>query len=193
MSYSIQDFTLTNGCPSRLLIVSPDNVPTNAVIQFVYGFGEHIEMFEEFGRFFAENGFAFVVHDQQGHGLRAKENHTQGIVSTYQDFLDDITLVRKKIDADFQNLPIILFGFSMGGNIVLNYLLTYPDAPYIKTVAQSPWLRLAKPQPKLADFLAAAIGKLTPKPTLNAKLDFEKKLCMTPKALLSYEQITFIT
>jgi len=155
----------------------PDKRPVG-VIQFVHGFGEHIGMYDEPAKFFADNGFAFVVHDQRGHGEMADKTPDQrqralGVVPSYVYFLTDIKALRARLDDWYPGVPVILGGLSMGGNIVANYLERMPSPRYDKAIIESPWLRLAKPMPAPVTTLARVVGSFTPSVAIDSGLDID--------------------
>jgi len=141
----IFDFTkATDGVDIRIGRMQPDG-DIKGVIQMAHGFGEGIEHYDALSEFFAERGFALVVHDQRGFGKLAKR---KGVTPGYKYFLSDIKMVRNKISEWYPNKPVILYGFSMGGNIAINYLLKYGESDYVKLIIESPWFNIRKPLPK---------------------------------------------
>lgn len=61
----------------------------------------------------------------------------------------------------FPGLPIFLYGHSLGGGIVLDYLIRR-DPSVIGAVVTSPWLRLAFEPPKFKLVLASAMESIFP-------------------------------
>lgn len=143
----------------------PDG-PLRGALLVVHGFGEHIGMYAEFASFFSENGFVCVLYDQRGHGEmpnlsnRARKRHL-GIAKNYDNYLDDVKAVRDKMAEWYPDLPVTLFGHSMGGNIALNYLLKRSEDDFTKAVIETPWLRLSKPKPGAAVMAARTLGKVS--------------------------------
>jgi lysophospholipase len=161
----------------RVMRVEPEDAP-KGVVQFVHGFGEHIGMYDALAGFFAEHGYAFVIHDQRGHGEMRDKTPTQrekalGVVPSYVYFLTDITAIRQKIDDWFPDLPVTLAGLSMGGNIVANYLERMPAPRFVKAIIESPWLRLAKPLPGVVTEFARVVGSFTPNLAIPAGLNLD--------------------
>ncbi|MCL2216264.1 MAG: lysophospholipase [Defluviitaleaceae bacterium] len=163
--------------PIRVAIYEPDAVPIG-VLQIVHGFGEGIGHYNDVTEFFTGHGYACVMHDQRGFGempgmTPEQRKSAQGIAPSFGHFLHDIKTLRGEIGRWYPGLPIVLFGHSMGGNIVANYLLKFPDiyrCVYKKAIIEAPWLRLYKPMPKVAVAFARVIGKLSSKAAVTAKL-----------------------
>lgn len=118
------------------------------VIQVIHGLWEGSLNYSELGAFFATNGFVFVTHEQRAHGsgwwlknwrvfFKSKRH-----IFNYNMLLNDVETVRKMINDRYPTLDIILFGYSMGGNVAANYLIRYRQIKYKKTILVAPWFRL---------------------------------------------------
>jgi len=134
-------------------------------------------MYEAMAGFFADHGYAFVIHDQRGHGempelTPALRKKALG-VADYSKFLSDITAIRQRIDDWYGEAPVILGGLSMGGNIVADYIELTPEPRFVKAIIESPWLRLAKPMPGIVTAIARFVGSITPKVAISAGLDLD--------------------
>ena len=145
------------------------------VIHFIHGFGEGVEHFEETAEYFTGNGYACTAHDLRGFGkmpdkTRGQRWAARGVTPGYEYFLEDLKTVRRKIEQWYPGLPSVLFGFSMGGNIIINYLLKYSQEQYEKVILVSPWLRLYKSPPRFVETMGRLIGKASPKLTVSAHL-----------------------
>lgn len=143
----------------------PATIPLG-VVQVIHGFGEHIERYAELATVFAEHRYACVIHDQRGHGERQGMSERQraknnGIVSGYESLLDDVGEVRKKIGKWYPDLPVTLYGHSMGGNIAANVLLKRTPEDYCKAVLETPWLRLYAPPSGFVVWLAKVLGAVS--------------------------------
>ena len=126
-----------DGAEIRTACINPQKPPIG-VVQLVHGFGEGTIHYVELAEFLIQLGFACVIHDQRGHGempdLTPKQKHAaQGISPGYEYFLHDIKTVRTMINHKYPNLPVILYGHSMGGNIAIHYL-THAQYEYQKAV-----------------------------------------------------------
>ena len=72
--------------------------------------------------------------------------------------LDDIEELLMYARAEFNDAPIFLYGHSLGGNLVTNYILRKNINELQGAIVSSPWLRLAEEPPKgkvkLANFMS---------------------------------------
>jgi alpha-beta hydrolase superfamily lysophospholipase len=166
-----------DGALIRTARFEPDTEPAG-VIHFLHGFGEGVEHYEETAEYFTRNGYACVAHDLRGFGkmpdkTRKQRRAARGIAPNYENFLEDLKIVRYNIGIWYPGLPAVLFGFSMGGNITINYLLKYAQDQYEKVILVSPWLRLCHPLSGFAQTMANYIGKISPKLTVGARLNLD--------------------
>ncbi|WP_374285013.1 lysophospholipase [Lactococcus sp.] len=165
MKLQEQFIKANDGHDIRVGIFEPDT-QAKGIVQLVHGFGEYIGHYVTVIDFFVGQGYTCVMHDQRGHGAYASKDPSQrGVSKAYDLFLEDLARVRDLIAQDFDSLPVYLMGHSMGGNIVLNFLLRQEENQqrYEKVIVESPWLDLAEQPPKMAQKIAAIIGKLNPK------------------------------
>jgi alpha-beta hydrolase superfamily lysophospholipase len=171
--------TACDGALIRTVRFEPDTEPAGGpvgIIHILHGFGEGVEHYEDTAEFFTRGGYACVAHDLRGFGAmpdktRRQRQAARGVTPGYDYFLEDLKTIRYKIDEWYPGLPSILFGFSMGGNISINYLLKYSQDQYKKVILVSPWLRLYKPLPGFVETIANCIGKISPKLTLCSRLN----------------------
>jgi len=144
----------------------PQNI--RAVIVLIHGMGEH------FGRYidhviphFYNNSIAVIAYDQFGHGkTKGKQGHNPG----FEKVLDCVTVVINKSKEVFGNNPTFLYGHSMGGNVVINYVLRRKHQ--LKgIIATSPFLKLAFEPPVWKLKIAKVLLKIAPSLTMGNELD----------------------
>jgi alpha-beta hydrolase superfamily lysophospholipase len=148
---------LSNGQLLNGMIQSPGE-NTNAVIILVHGLGEHVHRYSYWADLFKKEGIGFIGVDLPGHG---NSDGRRGNIRSYNllnEMLDILVLNCKKT---FPGVPLYIYGHSLGGGIVLNYLLK--KNPRIKgAIVTSPFLRLAFEPPKSKLFIALVMKHLLP-------------------------------
>ncbi len=118
----------------------PETTPQANVV-IVHGLGEHAGRYDTLAQHFAKAGFIVSAFDQQGHG-RSPER--RGKIRSYTSLLDDIASFLRWNQAEHAGTPTVLFGHSMGGNLVINYALrNYPQPE--RVISSSPMLAKATP------------------------------------------------
>ena len=139
-----------------------------AVVVLLHGMGEHL------GRYTAsvipsliKYEYAVVAYDQFGHG---KTDGKKGHTSSYNALLDSLDTAINNAKTLFPGLPVMLYGHSMGGNVVINYVLRrQPEVTAV--IATSPLLRLAFNPPKWKLTLGKLLLKVFPSMTMPSELD----------------------
>lgn len=131
------------------------------ILQLVHGMAEHKERYHDFMNYCAEHGYVVVIHDHRGHGASVKSPEDLGYF--YQDgvrgIIADVYQVTEYIKAQFPDLPLTLFGHSMGSLIVRCYMQEYDYAIDRLVVCGSPSKRFGVSFGKfIAGFLSLFLG-----------------------------------
>ncbi len=154
------EFKLSNDQKINGFIKNSLKNPISTVIM-IHGLGEHIRRYDYWADLFHSEGIEFMGADLPGHGNSdGKRGHIKNYDLLYE-MIDNLIVIWKK---NKPGVPVFLYGQSLGGGIVLNYLLK--SNPDIKgAVVTSPWLRLSfepeKSKLKLAGTLKNILPKLT--------------------------------
>ena len=106
-----------------------------AVIQFVHGMEEHKERYEPFATFLAENGFTCVISDLRGHGKDAPILSHISNKKGDKLLIEDQKQIRKYIKKTFKDVPVYLFGHSMG--TIISRVLIQSEGDKYEKVALS--------------------------------------------------------
>jgi len=124
-------------------------------------------------------------------GKSTKERKkAQGLIDDYQQYLDDLTEMFRLVEKRFPNLPIYLYGHSMGGNIVLNYMLSQEKHLFKAAIVSAPWLDLAHPLPTIATKFVNRLALKFPNQRVNARLNPHHITRLAPFVeILKYDEI----
>jgi len=158
----------------------PDDGP-RAVINYVHGFKDHSSRMERWAIRFTQNGFGLIALDLRGHG---RSEGRRGYARGFRSYLEDVHTLRKNALNYFGNVPHILFGHSLGGNIVANYLITKDLQPKAAIIT-SPWFTLADRPPLFVTTLAHVARIVLPNRVMKSDLDAEK-LSHDPEVAADY-------
>jgi len=150
-------FKLSNGQILRGIIKSPgENIRAGIIL--VHGIGEHIQRYNHWIEKFIEKRYGFVGVDLPGHGRSDGKRGNLNSYSLTDEMLDFLIAEHKKT---FPAVPVFIYGHSLGGGIVLKYLLQ--KTPRINgAVVTSPSLRLAFEPAKAKLILASIMKNLLP-------------------------------
>ncbi len=147
---------------------STDSKP-KAVIVLIHGMGEHAMRYKHVAEYFNQHNVALVSMDHRGHGRSTgKRGHTPN----YDALMHDLELLLQKTNEAYPGIPVILYGHSMGGNLVLNFLIR--KKPKVKgAIITAPYLRLAFEPPawkvKLGKLSAGILPSLSQPTGLDTK------------------------
>ena len=105
----------------------------------VHGLGEHIQRYDHWAEMFKKEGIGFAGVDLPGHG---RSDGRRGDIKSYKVLEEMIDILLKTTIRTFPGTPVFIYGHSLGGGIVLDYLIR--KNPGIKgAIVTSPWLRLS--------------------------------------------------
>jgi alpha-beta hydrolase superfamily lysophospholipase len=129
-----------------------------AGIILVHGIGEHIQRYSHWVDRFIEKGFGIVGVDLPGHG---KSDGKRGKLNSYSLTDEMLDFLLAEFKKTFPGIPVFIYGHSLGGGIVLQYILQ--KNPEIQgAVITSPWLRLSFEPARYKLVLAGIMKSLLP-------------------------------
>lgn len=141
------------------------------VVCLVHGIGEYAGRYDRTGEVFKEAGIAMVGMDLRGHGL---STGTRGHASPRESVLRDVDRLVEFAQREYPDIPVFLYGHSMGGNIALDYRRrgTYRNVPaaYIVT---APWIILQRQIPGYLYRFALMMSKIKPDFQMSSKINPE--------------------
>lgn len=146
----------------------PERKPA-AVINYVHGFKDHSNRFSKWAVRFAECGYAVVAIDLRGHGY---SEGRRGYAPGFHSFIEDAGVLLSNSRALLDDSFHILYGHSLGGNIVTNYLINGKNLPHAAVIA-SPWFTLTVPPSWFKLLVAHTIKYVLP--SLSLKSDLEAR------------------
>ncbi len=143
-------------------------VPTpDYVICLIHGMGEHSSRYKHVADFFNEHNISIYTMDLRGHG---KSEGKRGHMPSYENMMSDVSLLIETARAENPNIPIFLYGHSMGGNLSLNYAIRKGDE-INGVIATSPYLKLAFEPPAWKIKMAKLVRNIFPSLPQSTGLD----------------------
>ncbi|MHA7057134.1 lysophospholipase [Aquimarina sp. M1] len=139
-----------------------------SIILLVHGMGEHSSRYGDFvvPELLIKH-IGVITFDNFGHG---KSSGKRGHCPDYNALMEVIDIVCQKAKEIAKNLPVFLYGHSMGGNLVINYVLR-KDPNITGAILTSPFLRLAFKPPAWKIIMGKFFLKIAPSITLPSGLD----------------------
>jgi acylglycerol lipase len=145
----------------------PEILSPKAVVCLVHGIGEHTNRYTHVAEAFTKSGYALFGADLRGHG---KSEGPRGHFPSIDAVVQDIDLLLDHAHKRYPGVPLILYGHSLGGILVLYYgLKQKPDVEGI--IATSSGLRTALEKQPAKILAAKILGSLMPGVSLPTGLD----------------------
>lgn len=141
----------------NLSVLSTDNIHTlqgkiyipsceiKGLVHIIHGMTEHIERYDKFMSFLAENGYIAFGYDNLGHGKTAKNDSELGFISYHNGWkylVNDVDAFEKVVNKMYPSIPLYLFGHSMGSFIARlaaeNFKVNYQKVIFCGTAGNNP-------------------------------------------------------
>ncbi len=152
------------------------------VVCIVHGIGEYGGRYDRVAEAFREKNYAVVALDLRGHGNSIGK---KGHCAPRESVLGDISSLLEFAAEKYPKKDIVLYGHSMGGNIVLDYRgrgrLNDLPCGYI---ISAPWIRLVRPIPKALYKIVKFMAKTAPDFTIGSSVD--EKFLGNPRTVKPY-------
>jgi len=152
------------------------------VVCIVHGIGEYGGRFDRVAEFFRAAGFAVLALDLRGHGNSIEK---KGHCAPRKAVLEDVTALLEYARKEYPGKKIVLYGHSMGGNIVLDYRSRgYESDLPSGYIISAPWIRLVRPIPTPLYKFVKGVSKIMPQLTISS--DVSEKTLGHPETVKPY-------
>lgn len=100
-----------------------------AVVQIVHGIAEYVERYDAFAEYLNGQGILVVAEDHMGHGKSVGDTGTLGyFAGGWFAAVEDTYHLLRKTRTEFEGVPYVLFGHSMGSFMARTILEKYPES-----------------------------------------------------------------
>lgn len=137
----------------------PEGTP-RAQIALVHGWSDHSGRYQNLVNKVVPEGIAVHAIDLRGHGMSGGQ---RGHVHQWADYRNDVWALLDSMDL---SVPTFLMGHSMGGLIVLDYMIHHPDTALRGLITSSPLLSPPNVSPVLVK-LGQILSRIAPTFSLN--------------------------
>ncbi|MEM9573900.1 MAG: alpha/beta hydrolase [Pseudomonadota bacterium] len=132
MSKFDDQFSLNSKSGAQLNVYASNaNGKARGIVHINHGLAEHAVRYARFAEALSQSGFHVYAHDHRGHGYTKAPDAPQTVFSHGNDgvakVLSDCAAIQAFALKQHPDLPIIMFGHSMGAQITMNYALRYPE------------------------------------------------------------------
>lgn len=123
--------TLESPTGANLALYVWDDVKApKGVVHINHGMSEHCTRYDRFANALNKAGYAAIAHDHRGHGETTAPDAHLGLYAKsdgWDKVLGDVDAVNAHIRDARPDVPIVLFGHSMGSIIGLNYAIRHSE------------------------------------------------------------------
>lgn len=105
-----------------------DKERIKAIVQIAHGMAEHSKRYHRFAEALTKEGFAVYANDHRGHGQTAGSLENVGYFADENGWnlvVEDMHKLTETIKSNHPNIPVFLFGHSMGSFLSRNYIFRY--------------------------------------------------------------------
>jgi alpha-beta hydrolase superfamily lysophospholipase len=146
----------------------PDAAP-KGVILILHGLGEHSGRYNHVAAWFTKHDYLVQAYDLPGHG---KSDGVRGHAKSFAAVHDITNHFIAELNQAYPNIPLILYGHSMGGELALDYGFSN-SAKIDGLISSSPGLIPGNPPAKILIALSGILQAISPKTQMNNNLPLE--------------------
>ena len=109
----------------KATVYAPENCAVRGVVQLSHGMIDYVGRYEGLAEFLTSHGFVFAGNEHLGHGRTAASADDLGYFCErdgYLRVLDDLKEMNSILHREYPDLPIVLFGHSMGSFLARLYV-----------------------------------------------------------------------
>lgn len=140
--------------------------PVRAVLVNLHGLGDHSGLYPTVVEHFTARGFSVHAPDLRGNGRSPGQ---RAYIARWDVFREDLHRFVHLVREEEQGLPIFLLGNSLGGLIVLEYVIHHAEGIRGVVAASPPLGQLGIPAPLL--LLGRVMSRLLPRFALRTGMD----------------------
>lgn len=148
-----------------------------------HGYAEHIHRYQHLIDLVNELGFHAFGFDQRGHGQTTTP--PTGLVADFDQHVQDSLEFRVFLKEQHPNLPVILFGHSMGGLLTVRSVEANPRG-VDGVILSSPALLVGTDTPPMVKTLSSFLSQITP--NLQVLPLDSGKISRRPEMVKAYDQ-----
>ncbi|MGH7526924.1 MAG: alpha/beta fold hydrolase, partial [Gemmatimonadales bacterium] len=143
----------------------PDG-PVRGVLVYLHGLGDHSGLYVSLADYFVPRGLAVHAPDLRGNG---RSRGQRGYVAHWSEYREDLARLLDLVRGEEPGLPLFLLGNSLGGLIVLDYVLHHGEGIRGVIAIAPPLGAVGVPAPLL--LLGRVLSRVWPRFSLKTGMD----------------------
>ncbi|MCX8061264.1 MAG: lysophospholipase [Anaerolineales bacterium] len=153
-----------------------------AVVGLIHGLGEHCGRYVHVAERFGKDQIAMIGFDLRGHG---RSEGKRGDSPGFEAYMQDLRAFELQIIERFNKTPCFYYGHSMGGLLLLNYLMRH-QPKIIGAVSSAAGLHTPLTQQKFKMALVQTLSSFLPQLALPSGLD-ANEISRDPEVVRRYK------
>lgn len=126
----VENFTFKDKGDLEIFVYKwlPDeNIGVKGIVQIAHGMAETAARYEDFAKSLTNDGFIVYANDHRGHGKTAGKVDKLGDLGEdgFNSMVENMHGLNDRIKEENPNLPVFLFGHSMGSFLTQRYICLY--------------------------------------------------------------------
>jgi len=151
-----------------------------AQVYLVHGYAEHISRYNHLANQLNAHGYEVIGHDHAGHGNSGGE---RAYIDRFDQYVWDLKRVIEENKKE--DLPMFIFGHSMGGLVVTSYCTLYRDDEISGVITSGAALKPPKSTPKMLQNIAPFFSEIIAH-TKTQSLDADN-ICRSKEVVFAYD------
>jgi alpha-beta hydrolase superfamily lysophospholipase len=144
------------------------NSQVRGILAIVHGLGGHSGTYLNIAKYLTQNHFAVYGIDLRGNG---KSPGQRAYINSWNDYRSDVGSFVEYIASSNVGTPLFLLGHSLGGLIVLDYVMRYEQKPTLKgLIAFTPALGESAVSP-IKIFIGRILSQVYPRFSMDTGID----------------------
>lgn len=185
--YQTATHNAADGICLRWFSWAPQQVSPRGVVIITHGIRDHALRYEKFARRLSDRGYAVFAQDLRGHGHSGGERQRfDSLDQLVADQHQIVTMARQR----FPDLPLYLYGHSLGGLVTTEYVIAHPEKLNGVVLSGAAFERPASVA-GVSVFLARIVAALAP--GLNVVAVDDREFSRDPATMSAMVSDTLIT
>lgn len=180
MNHATETLTSSDGTRLHLYTWTPEQ-PARAVVGIIPGWSDHGGRYMNLVNRLLLEGFAVFALDLRGHG---RSDGARGHIMRWEEYRHDVDTLVGTLAARYPDLPLFVFGHSLGGLATMDYAVHHPTKPIRGLVLSAPLLAPPNVNPALRQ-LGTLLSRIAPAFSLNPGTD-PNTVSRDPAVVASY-------
>ncbi len=175
MKSTTGNFARPDGTSLSTFRWQPDTEQERALIVLAHGYGEHAERYTHVAEYLTQQGYLIQSLDHRGHGETHRQQSARTPLGYYEQFrvlVDDLNAVVQMTHSARPDVPLFLFGHSMGG-LMAAYAAILDPAPLQGLILSAPAIVASADVPTAQKLIGRGLSRIAPRagavPRVNSK------------------------